>query len=242
MTEQKIVPEKVTKPIQLLAAWLAGLILVNGSFLVAAQQISRPDWASGLLVVASVLNVPAFLLALFLLQTKFRPQLQEDVYYSQYLQRERKFTTGEGPNTAEVVEKGVAHATEKIVQSLGPAAQGKEEPIAQILRQTQRELLIAKHGRTRTLSELYLAPETWPQVVARFGKDESFIRDIEGLLEDGLAEKKYRGYSRAKLTKLGLEIAAEAEAAGGLFSQKSKHFWERARKALAMVDEKEEEA
>lgn len=241
MTEQKIVPERVTKPIQLLAAWLVGLILVNGSFLIAAQQISHPDWASGLLVIASVLNVPAFLLALFILQTKFRPQLQEDVYYSQYLQREREFTTTEGPNTAEVVEQGVAHATEKIVQSLGPVAKGKEEPIAQILRQTQRELLIAKHGRTRTLSELYLAPETWPQVVTKFGKDEGFIRDIEGLLEDGLVEKKYRGYSRAKLTKLGFEIAAEAEAVGGLFSQKSKDFWERTRKDLAVAQEKEDE-
>lgn len=241
MTEQKIVPERVTKPIQLLAAWLVGLILVNGSFLVAAQQIVRPDWASGLLVAASVLNVPAFLIALFLLQTKFRPQLQEDVYYSQYLQHERKFTIGEGPKAADVVEKGVVHATEKIVQSLGPAAKGKEEPIAQILRQTQRELLIAKHGRTRTLSELYLAPDTWPQVVQRFSKHESFIRDIEGLLEDGLAEKKYRGYSRTKLTKLGEEIAAEAEAAGGLFSQTSKQFWERTRKELSLTDDKDEE-
>jgi hypothetical protein len=34
-TENRIDPERVTKPIQLLAAWLVGLIVVDGSFLVA---------------------------------------------------------------------------------------------------------------------------------------------------------------------------------------------------------------
>jgi hypothetical protein len=57
MAKRAINPGKVTKPIQLLAAWLAGLIVVNGSFLGAATQLSKPEWASGLLVVASVLNV-----------------------------------------------------------------------------------------------------------------------------------------------------------------------------------------
>lgn len=240
MNDQRIHPEKITKPIQLLAAWLVGLILVNASFLVAAQQIAKPDWASGLLVIASVLNVPIFLLALFLLQTKFRPQLQEDAYYSQYLQNERKFSTVEVPNPAEVVEQGVAHATEQIIKSLGPAAKGKEEPIAEILRQTQRELLLAKHARTRALAELYLSPDTWPQVVQRFSKHENFVREIEGLLEDGLVEKKYKGYSRARLTSLGREVATQAEADGLLFSQKSKSFWERSRQELITSEADEE--
>ncbi len=37
------------------------------------------------LVIASIINVPLFLMAIFLLQTKFRPELQEDSYYSKYL-------------------------------------------------------------------------------------------------------------------------------------------------------------
>jgi hypothetical protein len=32
MTEQKIEPSRVTKPIQFLAAWLVGLTLINDSF------------------------------------------------------------------------------------------------------------------------------------------------------------------------------------------------------------------
>ena len=78
-------PSKVTRPIQLLAAWLVGLVLVDGSFLASAAYISRPEWVAGALVVAAILNVPLFIGAIFLLQTRFRPQMQEDQYYSKYL-------------------------------------------------------------------------------------------------------------------------------------------------------------
>lgn len=87
-----IVAEKVTKPIQLLAAWLAGLVLVNGTFLAAAKVISQPYWLPAVLVIAAVVNVFVFLACMFILQTKFRAQLQEDSYYSQFL---RDASTGE---------------------------------------------------------------------------------------------------------------------------------------------------
>lgn len=83
---QNIPVEKVTKPIQLLAAWLTGLIIIDASFLTAANTLTAPTWAVGLLVLAAVLNVPAFLAAIFLLQTKFRPEMQEDTFYSKYLE------------------------------------------------------------------------------------------------------------------------------------------------------------
>jgi len=78
-------PSKINKPIQLLGAWLVGLVLVNGSFLGAAISLESPVWARGLLIVASVINVPVFLFSIFLLQTKFRPEMQEDSYYHDYL-------------------------------------------------------------------------------------------------------------------------------------------------------------
>ena len=83
---QKIPVEKVTKPIQLLAAWLTGLIIIDASFLAAANTLAGPEWAIGFLIVAAVLNVPAFLVAIFLLQTKFRPEMQEDTFYAKYLE------------------------------------------------------------------------------------------------------------------------------------------------------------
>lgn len=73
MSNHKISPEKVTRPIQLLAAWLTGLIIVDGAFLTAANQISSPIWAAGALVIAAIVNVPLFLISIFVLQTKYRP-------------------------------------------------------------------------------------------------------------------------------------------------------------------------
>jgi hypothetical protein len=87
MASERIRAEKVTKPIQLLAAWLAGLIIIDSAFLTAATAIQRPHWAAGALVIAAMANVPLFLAALFLLQTKFRPEMQEDVYYAKHLER-----------------------------------------------------------------------------------------------------------------------------------------------------------
>ncbi len=87
INEQRIEPHKVTKPIQLLAAWMVGLVVTNSSFLIAASQMAEHSWEKGFLVVAAVINVPVFLFALFLLQTRFRAELQEDTYYSEYLSK-----------------------------------------------------------------------------------------------------------------------------------------------------------
>ncbi len=87
MTEQRIEPHKVTKPIQLLAAWLVGLILTNSIFLTAALNLDPHTWERGALVVSAIVNVPIFLLALFILQTRFRAELQEDTFYSEYLSK-----------------------------------------------------------------------------------------------------------------------------------------------------------
>ncbi|WP_243294810.1 hypothetical protein [Geothrix mesophila] len=85
MNEQPVKPEKITKPIQLLGAWLAGLLAIDSCFLFAAVSLPIDSWHSGALVIAAIANVPLFLVAVFLLQTRFRPELQEDSYYATYL-------------------------------------------------------------------------------------------------------------------------------------------------------------
>lgn len=105
MSEQKINPNQVTKPIQLLAAWLVGLILINGSFLGAAKAISSPEWAPGLLVIAATLNVPIFLSLIFFLQTKFRAELQEDTYYSKHLEKVTGAVTDRNINTDKLLDE-----------------------------------------------------------------------------------------------------------------------------------------
>jgi hypothetical protein len=83
---QEITPQNVTKPIQLLAAWLVGLILVDSSFLAGAKILTTPPWIAATLVVAAVANVPLFLICIFVLQTRFRPEMQEDSFYARYLE------------------------------------------------------------------------------------------------------------------------------------------------------------
>lgn len=85
--DRSIQPHKVTKPIQLLAAWMVGLVVTNATFLTAATYLSSSDWGRGALIVASITNVPLFIISLFVLQTKFRAELQEDHFYADYLSK-----------------------------------------------------------------------------------------------------------------------------------------------------------
>ena len=83
-TDSRIIPEKITQPIQLLGACLVCLLLIDGSFLLAASQIEVPSWAPEVLIIASIINVPIFLIPLFLLLTKFREKILTNYYYSKY--------------------------------------------------------------------------------------------------------------------------------------------------------------
>lgn len=85
MENPKIQPDKITKPIQLLAVWFAGLVILVGLLLSAAKMITEPIWLVPLLVISAILIIPIFLYFVFLLQTKYRPQMQEDTFYSKYL-------------------------------------------------------------------------------------------------------------------------------------------------------------
>jgi hypothetical protein len=87
VSESKIEPHKITKPMQLLGAWLVGLVITDGIFLGAAVSLGEQSWERGVLVLASIANVPLFLFALFLLQTRFRAELQEDTFYSEYINK-----------------------------------------------------------------------------------------------------------------------------------------------------------
>lgn len=85
MDKPKIQPDKITKPIQLLAVWFAGLVLLVGLLLAGAKTIMEPNWIVPVLAISAILIIPIFLYFVFLLQTKYRPQMQEDTYYSKYL-------------------------------------------------------------------------------------------------------------------------------------------------------------
>ena len=131
INEQRIEPHKVTKPIQLLAAWMVGLVVTNSSFLIAASQMTDHSWEKVFLVVAAVINVPVFLIALFLLQTRFRAELQEDTYYSEYLSKKTSTPIKLDKNTEqdariERIERLVSQlSAQKIEQDNNLSAEGE---------------------------------------------------------------------------------------------------------------------
>jgi hypothetical protein len=90
MGSPKIEPHKITKPIQLVAVWIAGLVLVDGIFFSGAKFISTPEWLSPMLCIFAFIITIIFAVLIFLMQTKYRPQLQEDPYYAEYLRRQEK--------------------------------------------------------------------------------------------------------------------------------------------------------
>ncbi len=202
---------------QLLAAWLTGLIIVDGLFLMAAAKVESPNWAPGVLVIAAIVNVPLFLVCLFLLQTKFRAEMQEDVYYSKYL--ERQYTTEILPVETANVENQAKEVVERIMKELGPELKERKEPIERIIKGSQVESVARRVGKYRTLSELFLRPHLWPLVVARWKMDKLLGDEVSELIEYGVATMKSRDYTTCKLTAFGQKVAEFARSKGFLFAQ-----------------------
>jgi tetratricopeptide (TPR) repeat protein len=92
---QRIDPEKIGSPFQLLAASLVFIVLLDGTFLSSAAVIDRPDWASGALVLAAIINVPLLLGGAFVLQTRFRGQLLGDEQFVEWFTLQLKKTNDE---------------------------------------------------------------------------------------------------------------------------------------------------
>lgn len=90
MSNTKIKPEKIKTPIQLLAVWLIGLVLLVSAFLTASTFVHEPCWLSPVYGITAVALIPIFITLIFILQTRFRPELLDD---ESYLTHKRLFET-----------------------------------------------------------------------------------------------------------------------------------------------------
>ena len=140
MAQGRIEAHKVTTPIQLLAAWFVALIALDGSFLTAAAVIKSPEWAATALLLAAIVNVPLFLGAAFLLQTKYRPELQGDRFYSDYLKDKRTVDNLSGRVRQAVEETGLTLTDLAHGRSLGEEAQQQMKPIVDELKDALKSL------------------------------------------------------------------------------------------------------
>ncbi len=158
MPEHKIDPQTVTKPLQLLAAWLVALIVLDTAFLTAAATIKAPDWAPAILVIASVANVPLFLFGMFLLQTKYRPEMQEDSFYSVYLRDQRKLNDLGSELESYLNKAGIDLKSLTAGQSLKDASIEIQRKIDSLLSEMKQTLLTIENVKPSSSQELSPEP------------------------------------------------------------------------------------
>ncbi len=216
--QTRITPEKVTRPLQLLAAWLSGLIIIDGSFLAGASQIHTPEWAAALLVTSAVVNVPLFLFSIFLLQTKYRPEMQEDQYYARYLEHRYSPPPDTRPQSQPAAQS--KQLVDDIVKEIGPTAERKKEQLKQLIETADVSRIVYRVGHRRALSELYLKPDEWHQLLSRYRDDEEFQEDLDTLASEGLITMAGSDLESCQLTALGREVAELAKANDILWHQK----------------------
>lgn len=226
MSNNKIEAHKITKPIQLLAAWLVGLAIINVTFLTAAANITQPSWVAGLLSIAAVINVPIFVTSIFLLQTKFRPEMQEDSYYSDYLNSKQGSVVLKEPPKA---SDGIKNSIEELSQRISDLAESKpvnlSEKVKELISDERIIELSYRHSDSRTLSELYIRPENWGVLIDEWGDDPSFKGDLEKIASDDLIIVNNENIRAAKLSDLGISVAEHCDNENTLFSQKKSEFF-----------------
>jgi hypothetical protein len=90
MTNSEIKPEKITKPFQLYAVWMLGLIILAGILISGAKFIGTPTWISPVLCISAVAIIIIGIFLLFIMHTKFRSEFLDDQNYMKYKQWQTK--------------------------------------------------------------------------------------------------------------------------------------------------------
>ncbi|MBI2912331.1 MAG: hypothetical protein HYY03_00240 [Chloroflexi bacterium] len=118
MSQPKIEPHRITKAIQLPGFWLASLVALVVAFIVGALN-TEELWLKVIFGIAAVGVIPPVGLAVFLLQTKYRPELQDDPYYLEYKRRqETEFATFQPENVRSNQPSAIAQEKDRSWEEL----------------------------------------------------------------------------------------------------------------------------
>ena len=81
-----IEPDKITTPTKLVAAWLVCLnfLVLTYTWASMFHYVDNPQ-ISLYYAYTAIGVMPVFVIAVFLLQTRYRPEMLEDIYYQQVL-------------------------------------------------------------------------------------------------------------------------------------------------------------
>lgn len=91
MSASKIDPEKITNPMQLMAAWFVMLVSLVSVLLTAAANITEPTWITSYLVISSTILICGVLCCVFLMLTVYRPHLQDSEKYAVWLKDKNRY-------------------------------------------------------------------------------------------------------------------------------------------------------
>lgn len=195
-------PERITKPFQVLAAWLGTLILVDTAFLYAAARI-QSAWLPHALVLAAIFNVWLFLWTMYNMQTKYRPEMQGDEYYSDYL----KSHDAEKKSELHIVE-----ATDEIMNKT--SLPKKCRPVVEKVLDEQviKEELSSRFGRSPVMRHLFHKKDgDWESFCDRWRGKDVFERDIFSCLEAGMIRIPDGRLRKAELTDKGIRMMEETK-------------------------------
>lgn len=120
MAGPQIIPEKVTSPFQLMAAWFVMLVLLTSVLLTAASKIEKPDWAAGYLVIFTSGLVLLVIGCVTLMLTKFRPHLQDGKEYAQWLKDKGRYSEGVIVKENKTASTTFRNAPQSINDNLSP--------------------------------------------------------------------------------------------------------------------------
>jgi hypothetical protein len=204
MSEAKIQPSTITKPMQMLAAWLVGLLAIDSTFLLAATRMPSGSAEATALIWAAILNVPLFIVALFLLQTRFRPELQEDLYYSTYISQKTNETlavTRKANQTVSVTDR--VEKVEGVLVATDPQGEKSQHlvllstlDIAVNRHLSDKDEIAKKLFNLEISSHTWFGSETPPKDrVISFSSDLSKqTRDLVLMMASELGFKRYNVY------------------------------------------------
>ena len=123
--------------------------------------------------------------------------MQEDTYYSQYL--EKKYNNSTTTTKSLNLESHFEKLTKEILSKVEGVTETQVSTVSEIVKESENEILLEQVKESRTLSELFMHPSSWGKLVDEWDDNDDFINDLNMLLTLGLANKYEKNIFKVKL-------------------------------------------
>lgn len=147
--------------------------------------------------------------------------MQEDTFYSKYL--EKRYQSIDIDDSQLVHKEDLEKTARLIVEEVNKNKGADETKIVEtILQEKNIEYIKVNIQNSRALSQLFLYPEKWNELVDKWKNDKAFNNDILRLRLNGAIDGKEDDLYSITLTDIGRDIATSLKNEGILWNQKHK--------------------